>query len=404
MKCIREAAPGILSVGASDRRLALFENMFPLEDGVTYNSYLVADEKTALVDTVDSSVMGQFLENVGAGLAGRALDFLVVNHMEPDHCAAIAEICLRHPAAKIVGNKKTFTMIGQFFREDLSPRFHEVKEGDTLALGERTLKFIMAPMVHWPEAMLALETSGNILFSADAFGTFGGFSGNLFSDEMDFEKLHLAEARRYYANIVGKYGPQVLAALAKLGGNVPALICPLHGPVLRGSAIPFMLEKYARWASYAPEKEGVVVAYASMYGNTAGAAHAMADMLAERGVKDMRIFDVSKTHCSHIIAAAFECSHLVLAAPTYNMHLYAAMDTLIRDMAALNVQNRKVAVIGNGTWAPAAPKLMASMLGEMKNMELVGDPLVILSSMKEAQIPEMEALADRLVASMGRRG
>ncbi len=400
MHSTQEIAPDILSVGASDRRLALFENLFPLENGVTYNAYLIRDEKTALIDTVDASVSRQFFENLEAALAGRTPDYLVVNHMEPDHCASIAEVCARWPEVKIVGNKKTFTMIGQFFPVDLSSRFHEVKEGDTLPLGKRTLQFIMAPMVHWPEAMLTLETSGNILFSADAFGTFGGFNGNIFSDEMDFEALYLDESRRYYTNIVGKYGPQVLATLAKLGNALPALICPLHGPVLRGSAIPFLVDKYTHWASYQPEKRGIVLAYASMYGNTESATHALAAMLAARGVKDLRLFDASKTHYSYIIAEIFKYSHLVLAAPTYNMHLYNAMAALLRDMAALNIQNRKVAVIGNGTWAPAAHKLMLSMLGEMKNMEVVGEPLVILSSLKEAQIPAMETLADKLVASM----
>ncbi len=400
MKAIREIAEQIVYVGAGDRRLALFENMFPLDDGITYNSYLILDDKTALIDTVDTTVTRQFLENLEAGLAGRQLDYLVVNHMEPDHCANIEEICRRWPGVKIIGNKKTFQMISQFYPTDLSSHYHEVKESDELALGKRTLRFIMAPMVHWPEVMFTLETSENILFSADAFGTFGGFSGNLFSDEMDFENLFLDEARRYYTNIVGKFGQQVLAAIAKLGGTIPALVCPLHGPVLRGNAVKLMLDKYAHWASYQPEKKGIVLAYASMYGNTESAVYAMADMLAKNGVTDMRIFDVSKTHYSYIIAQTFKYSHMVLASPTYNMHIYNAMEMLIRDMASLNVQNRKVALIGNGSWAPMASKLMQGLLGEMKNMEVVGTPLVIMSSMKAEQLPEMETLAQQLVASM----
>lgn len=400
MHTIQEVAPNILSIGADDRRLALFENMFPLDNGVTYNAYLIRDEKTALMDTVDASVSRPFFENLCVALNGGKLDYIVVTHMEPDHCASLEEAARRHPEAKIVGNKKTFTMISQFFSADLSSRFHEVKEGDTLPLGKRTLRFVMAPMVHWPEAMLALETSESILFSADAFGAFGGATGNLFSDEMDYEALLLDEARRYYANIVGKFGQQVLAALAKLGDALPKLICPLHGPVLRGGAIPLLLDKYKHWAAYKPEKQGVVLAYASMYGNTESAARAFAALLAAKGVKDMRVFDVSKTHYSHIIAEAFKYSHLVLAAPTYNMHLYNAMDTLLRDMAHLNLQNRKAAVIGNGTWAPMAHKAMLTLLGEMKNVEVVGEPLVLLSSMKESQRPEMEQLADKLIASM----
>lgn len=404
MHCTRDITPDIVWVGAGDRRLALFENMFPLDDGVTYNSYLILDDKTALIDTVDATVSRQFLENVDAALGGRRVDYLVVNHMEPDHCANIEEICRRWPDVKIVGNKKTFPLICQFYHADLSGHFMEVKEGDEIALGKHTLRFLTAPMVHWPEVMFTLETSGNILFSADAFGTFGGFGGNLFSDEMDYENLSLDEARRYYANIVGKYGQQVQAAMGKLGGNVPRLICPLHGPVLRGDAIPLMLDKYGRWAGYRPEKRGVVLAYASMYGNTESAVHALADMLAKKGVADMRIFDVSKTHYSFIIAHIFKYSHLVLAAPTYNMHLYNAMDTLIRDMAALNLQNRKAAVIGNGSWAPVAHKLMQGMLGEMKNMEVVGEPLVLLSAMRPDQLPEMATLADQLAASLADDG
>lgn len=400
MNCTREIAPHIVFVGAGDRRLALFENLFPLDNGVTYNSYLILDEKTALIDTVDASVQGQFLENVAAALGGRKLDYLVVNHMEPDHCAAIGEICLRHPEAKIVGNKKTFAMIGQFFPDDLSARFHEVGEGGTLELGKRRLHFVLAPMVHWPEAMFALLPEEGILFSADAFGTFGGCNGTLFSDEMDFEALYLDEARRYYTNIVGKYGRQVSAVLAKLDGAAPSLICPLHGPILRGSAIPFMVDKYRHWAGYEPEKKGVVIAYASMYGNTAGAAQIMADMLAKRGVSEMRVFDASKTHCSYIIAEIFKYSRLVLAAPTYNMHVHASMEALLRDMAALNVQNRKAVVIGNGSWAPAASKLMKGMLEEMKDMDVLGEPLTLLSSLKASQLPEMESLADALVASL----
>ncbi len=401
MKCIREIAANIVWVGAGDRRLALFENMFPLEDGVTYNSFVILDDKTALIDTVDSAVTRQFLENVDSALGGRPLDYLVINHMEPDHCANIEEICRRWPNVRIVGNKKTFPMIRQFYRtEDLSGHFHEIQEGDVLPLGQHTLKFVMAPMVHWPEVMFTLETSENILFSADAFGTFGGFSGNLASDEMDYENLYLDEARRYYTNIVGKFGLQVQAAIAKLGGNVPRLVCPLHGPVLRGDVIALLVDKYAHWAAYQPEKRGVVLAYASMYGNTESAVHTFADMLAKRGVTDMRIFDASKTHYSHIVADVFKYSHLVLASPTYNMHLYNAMDILIRDMAALNLQNRKVAVIGNGSWAPVAHKLILSLLGEMKNIEVIGDPLVLLSSMQAGQLPEMETLADRLAASV----
>lgn len=400
MHFIREITPDVIYVGASDRRLALFENLFPLDDGVTYNAYVILDEKTALIDTVDSSVSRQFFENLDAALAGRPLDYFVVNHMEPDHSANIDAILRRWPEVKIVGNKKTFPMIRQFFHVDLGDRAHEVGEGDTLSLGKRTLAFVMAPMVHWPEAMFTMETGEGILFSADAFGTFGGFGGNLFSDEGDFKGLYLNEARRYYTNIVGKFGAQVRAVLEKLGGKLPKIICPLHGPVLRGEDIAFLVDKYVHWASYTPEKRGVVLAYGSMYGNTESAVHVFADMLAKRGAGDMRIVDVSKTHYSHIIALIFEYSHLVLAAPTYNLHLYNPMSTLIHDMAALNVQNRDVAVIGNGTWAPTSHKQMLELLGGMKDMRVAGEPLVLKSSMSAEQVPEMEALADAFMATL----
>lgn len=400
MKCIREIAQQIIWVGAGDRRLALFENMFPLQDGIVYNSYLIRDGKTALIDTVDASVARQFLENIEAALDRRELDYLVVNHMEPDHCANIEEICRRWPGVKIIGNSKTFSMIQQFYQADLFKHFLEVKEGDELSLGEHTLRFVMAPMVHWPEVMFTLEKSKNILFSADAFGTFGGFHGNLLSDEMEYERLYLDESRRYYTNIVGRFGQQVRAALAKLEGIVPNLICSLHGPVLRGSAIPLMIDKYQHWAAYKPEKRGIVMAYASMYGNTENAVLVLADMLAKKGVTDMRIFDISKTHYSYIIAEFFKYSHIVLAAPTYNAHLYNGMDSLIRDMASLKLQKRKVAVIGNGSWAPAAHAIMQSMLQEMKRMEIVGEPLVILSALQPQQMEKMEMLADQLAASL----
>ncbi|MEA5015741.1 MAG: FprA family A-type flavoprotein [Candidatus Limiplasma sp.] len=398
MDCIQNVTPHIYWVGGSDRRLALFENLFPLDNGVTYNAYVIVDEKTALVDTVDSAIRQQFFENLHAVLGERPLDYLVINHMEPDHCAHIEDICRMWPGVKIVGNQKTFQMIQQFYRLDLEGRTLEVKEGEELPLGRHTLRFSMAPMVHWPEVMFTYETTEHILFSADAFGTFGGFTGNLFSDEGDYQSLYLDETRRYYANIVGKYGPQVLAALEKFRGREIRLICPLHGPVLRGGDIPLLLEKYGRWASYQPEKAGVVLAYASMYGNTEAAVHRLAGLLSLKGVRDLRLYDVSKTHVSFIIARAFQYSHLVLASPTYNMHLYQGMDTLVNDMAELNLQNRGVAIIGNGSWAPVAHTLLQQKLEGMKNMRLVAQPLVIRSAMRPEQEGDLEDIAEKLAA------
>ncbi len=400
MDCMQMMTPHIAWVGGSDRRLALFENLFPLENGVTYNAYVILDEKTALVDTVDNAIRQQFFENLRAALAGRPLDYLIINHMEPDHCAHIEDICRIWPEVKIVGNPKTFQMIRQFYRMDLAGRTLEVREGQELSLGRHTLRFYMAPMVHWPEVMFTYEAAEGILFSADAFGTFGGFTGNLFSDQLDYKALYLDETRRYYANIVGKYGPQVLAALKRVEGLPISLLCPLHGPVLRGGDIPLLLEKYARWAAYRPEKPGVVLAYASMYGNTEAAVQQLAGLLSQKGIQDLRIYDVSKTHCSFIIARAFQYSHLVLASPTYNMQLYQRMETLVDDMARLNLQNRGAAVMGNGSWAPAAHTLLQEKLAAMKNMDLVARPLVIRSALGPEQKGELEDMAEALAASV----
>lgn len=402
MDCIQKVTPHIDWVGGSDRRLALFENMFPLENGVTYNAYVILDEKTALVDTVDNAIRQQFFENLHAALGARPLDYLVINHMEPDHCAHIGDICRIWPGVKIVGNQKTFQMVRQFYQMDLEGRVLEMKEGAELPLGRHNLRFHMAPMVHWPEVMFTYETTEGILFSADAFGTFGGFTGNLFSDELDYQALYMDESRRYYTNIVGKYGPQVIAALGKLSGQNISLICPLHGPILRGGDVSILMEKYMRWASYRPEKPGVVLAYASMYGNTEAVVSRLAGLLSQKGIHDLQMYDVSKTHYSVIIARAFQYSHLVLASPTYNMHLYQAMETLVDDMANLNLQNRGVAIIGNGSWAPTAHTLLQKKVEAMKNMSLVAQPLVIRSAIRPEQEPELEDLAERLAVSVKR--
>jgi len=401
MYCTRQITPHIFWVGGNDRRLALFENMFPLPNGVAYNSYLIMDEKIALLDTVDFSISRQFFENIGHVLGDRAIDYLVVNHMEPDHCANIEELCRRFPGMKIVGNSKTFQMIRQFYNFDIEAKIHEVQEGDELSLGIHTLRFYFAPMVHWPEVMFTYEEREGVLFTADAFGTFGALSGNLFSDELDFEDLFLDEARRYYTNIVGRYGVQVQSALKKVSGITVRMLCPLHGPVWRKN-LDYILTKYDLWSRYVPEKRGVVLAYASMYGNTENAVTVIANRLAERGVEDMRVYDVSKTHASYIIADAFKYSHLVFAAPTYNAGLYFGMEALLRDMAVLNLQNRKVALVGNGSWAPVAHTIMQKLVGGMKGMELLAPPLVISSSLKPSQMDELLALADAVGDSVKR--
>ncbi len=398
MHVTRQIAPQIHWVGGNDRRLALFENMFPLPNGVAYNAYLIIDRKVALIDTVDSAITRRYFENIDHVLNGRAVDYLIVNHMEPDHCAGIEELCRRFPEMKIVGRAQTFQMIRQFYDFDLEGRTLEVGEADAIDLGTHRLRFFFAPMVHWPEVMFTYEQSRKILFTADAFGA-GALPGNLFSDEMDFEEVFLDETRRYYANIVGKYGLQVQAALKKVSSVQIEMICPLHGPVWRKN-LDYILSKYDLWSRYAPEKRGVVVAYASMYGNTENAACALAERLAAMGVEDMRVHDVSKTHISAVISDAFKYSHLVLASPTYNMGLYLGMETLLRDMAALNMRGRKVALIGNGSWAPAAHTVMERMIGDMKDMELLAPPLVIRSALKASQMEALSALAQAVGKSV----
>lgn len=399
MHCTRKITDDITWIGGSDRRLALFENIFPIDRGVSYNSYLLQDEKTVLLDTVDRSIAGQFLENLKYALNGRSLNYLVVNHMEPDHCSMIDDIVRRYPEVKIVGNAKTFGMIGQFFDFELGDKMVTVKEGDTLNTGKHTLHFVMAPMVHWPEAMVTYDAADKVLFSADAFGTFGALNGNIFNDEIDFDRDWLADARRYYTNIVGKYGAPVQALLKKASGLDIAMICPLHGPVWR-SGLDRILDKYNTWSSYEPEEAAVMIAYASMYGNTENMANVLAAKLADAGIKNIAVYDISNTHVSTLIAETFRCSHIVLAAPTYNGGLYPLMENYLNDMKALAVQKRTVAVLDNGTWASSAGKQICDKLAEMKDMKLLDTKITIKSALKEEQAAQLDLLVNEIKADM----
>lgn len=395
MYCFRKVTNDLYWVGGSDRRIELFENIFPLKKGVSYNSYLLMDEKTVLFDAADYAIGRQFLENVEAVLNGRALHYLVVNHMEPDHCAMIADLVLRHPEMKIIGNAKTFPMINQFFDFDLEGKIITVKERDTFSCGKHALHFVMAPMVHWPEAMMTYDETDKVLFSADAFGTFGALNGNIFNDEIDFDRDWLDEARRYYTNIVGKYGMQVQNVLKKAAALDIQVICPLHGPIWR-TDLDYIIGKYDLWSKYEPEEKGVMIAYASMYGNTENMAEMLACALAEAGVKNIRMHNISKTHVSELISDSFKYSHIVLAAPTYNNGIYPLMDNYLEDMKALALKNRTVAVLGNGTWAPQSTKLISSKIGEMKDMRLMETAVTIKSSVKDAQREEIESLAGQI--------
>ena len=398
MHCVRKIVDDIFWIGGSDRNLAKFENIFPIPRGVSYNSYIIMDEKTVLMDTVDHAISREFIENLTYVLNGRPLDYVVVNHMEPDHCAVIGDLLLRYPNIKVIGNAKTFQMINQFF-EGLNYESIVVKEGDTFDTGHHTLTFVMAPMVHWPEAMVTFDQTTGVLFSADAFGTFGALDGTIFADEVNFDRDWLDDARRYYTNIVGKYGVQVQAVLKKAAAIDIKVICPLHGPIWRED-LGYILDKYNKWSKYEPEEKGVMIAYASMYGNTENMANVLANTLAEKGVKNIRVYDVSHTDVSQLISESFKYSNIVLASPTYNGEMYPVMKSFITDMKDLNLQNRTVALMDNGTWGAIAGKKMSAILSEMKNITVIEKVFSIKSALKESQEEEFNEFADSIIKSM----
>ena len=398
MHCTVKMTEDLYWVGASDRRLALFESVYPIPRGVSYNAYVLLDEKTVLLDTVDQSVAGQFFENLTHVLGGRPLDYIVVHHMEPDHAKTLEETVRRYPEAKIICNAKIRDMIRNYFTFDIDARAILMAEGDTYTFGKHTFAYVMAPMVHWPEVMMTYDLTDKILFSADAFGTFGALNGKLFADECDFMAEFLDEARRYYTNIVGKYGMQVQAVLKKAAALEIAYVCPLHGFVWRKDFGAY-LEKYQLWSSYAPEEKSVMLAYASVYGHTENAANVLAAKLCERGVT-VRMFDTSVIPANHILSAAFRSSHLVFAATTYNNGVFVTMENLLHDIVNHNLQNRKIAVIENGTWAPTSGKLMREMLSALKKCEFIGENVTLRSSLAESQLAELDALADAIAADI----
>lgn len=399
MHNIRKINSDLFYVGASDRRLALFENVYPIPRGVSYNSYVLLDEKTVLLDCADLAVLPQFIENIAAALNGRGLDYIVINHLEPDHAATIEDVVMRYPEAKIVTNAKAANMIRQFFDFDLDSRLMTVGETDTLATGRHELKFVNAPMVHWPEVMVTYDATDHILFSADAFGTFGALSGNIFADEVNFDRDWLDDARRYYINIVGKYGVQVQGLLKKAAALQIDVICPLHGPIWRKD-VGYFINKYDIWSKYEPEQKGVMMVCGSIYGHTAAAAERLATMLAEKGVKEIAVYDASQTDVSTLVSEAFRFSHIVIAAATYNGGIFTPIENLLTDLKAHNFQNRHIALIENGTWAAQSGKQMRAMLDEMKALTIVGNTLTLKSAMKEGQTSELEALADEIFNSL----
>jgi flavorubredoxin len=400
MQNTRLIKDGVYYVGVNDRRITMFENTHPINRGMAYNSYLIVDEKTALLDTIDKAGAQQFIENLSYVLKDRKLDYLVINHMEPDHCALIEDVVRRYPDIILVGNKKTFELLHQFYEIEIGDKFIEVKEGDTLSLGKHTLKFFMAPMVHWPEVMFTYEETDKMLFTADAFGTFGALDGNIFADQVDFERDWLDEARRYYANIVGKYGMQTKNILKKIAALDVQYILPLHGLVWRDN-IQFYIDKYQKWAAYEAEEKGVVIAFGSVYGNTEEVCDILAAKLAALGVKNIRIHDTTSTDPSYVISDIFRYSTLVLASSTYNLSIFPGMKTLLDDIVNHNIQGRNVAIIENGSWAPTSGKQIKEEVAKLKNINLLNEEhFSIRSTLKDAQVDALDALAEAIAATV----
>ncbi len=399
MSCVRKVTEDLYWVGVNEKRLHLFENIHPIPRGVSYNSYLLLDEKTVLFDTVDWAGCREFLNNVKEVLNGRPLDYLVVNHMEPDHAASMEEVLLRYPECKVISNEKAFMFMHQFGFH-VEDRKEEVKEGDTKTFGKHTVTFVAAPMVHWPEAMVTFDTTNGVLFSADAFGSFGSLDGKLFADEVNFDRDWIDDARRYFCNIVGKYGPFVQLLLKKAGTVPIKMFCPLHGPVWRND-LGYYLDKHDKWSRYEPEEKGVLVLYASMYGNTEAAAQELASKICDKGVTNVAMYDVSNTHVSYLVAEAFKYSHIVLASVTYNLGIYPVMYDFLHHLKALNFQKRTFGIIENGTWAIKSGTLMKEYIEEeLKECTVLGAQVSVNSSADETNAPEFEALADAIVQSV----
>ena len=403
MHSVRKVTDDLYWVGANDHRLTLFENIHPIPQGVSYNAYLLKDEQTVLFDTVDWSACRQLLENLDYLLGDRQLDVLLINHMEPDHGASIEEILLRYPKCKVISTEKAFMFMRQFGFDIDEHELIEVSEGDTYCFGAHTVTFVSAPMVHWPEAMVTLDVTNGVLFSADAFGSFIALDGKLFNDEVNFDRDWLDEARRYYANIVGKYGPQVQLLLGKAAAVLDKIkiICPLHGPVWH-TELGYIIDKYQHWSTYTPEdSDGVMVVYASMYGNTESAAQALAAKLVERGVNNVRVYDVSNTHVSYLFSETFRCSHIVLASVTYNLGIYPVIKSYLEDMKALNLQNRTFAIVENGSWACKSGDLMQKFLDEeMKNMTVLNERVSLSSALSSEKEAELDFMADAIADSV----
>ena len=402
MHIVRKVTDNLYWIGANDHRLTLFENIHPIPEGVSYNSYLLLDRKTVMFDTVDWDGCRQMMENLEYVLDGRELDTVVVNHWEPDHAASLQVVLNRYPKAEIISTEKGFMLMKQFGFHADGHKTITVKEGDKTCFGEHTVTYLEAPMVHWPEAMVTLDLTNGALFSADAFGSFKALDGRLFNDEVNYDRDWIDSNRRYLTNIVGKYGPHIRKLLNKAAPVLDQIkfICPLHGLVWRNN-LDYLLDKYNHWASYEPEEKGVMIVYASMYGNTEQAAQAIAAKLAEKGIRNVSLFDVSSTHVSYLIAEVFRVSHVILASCTYNLGIFPPMLNFLEDMKALNVQNRVFALIENGSWAIRSGDLIHQFLDEeMKTITVLNERVTVASHLGENQEEDLGRLADAVADSL----
>ncbi len=398
MHCVKKITNDLYWVGANDRRLAMFEGVYSVPRGVSYNSYLLLDDVTVLFDTVDKAVSDIFFENLEYLLEGKHLDYLVIHHMEPDHSATLSELLLRYPDVKIICSARADSMIKQFCCKNQNFNIRVISENDTFSTANHEYKFMMAPMVHWPEVMISYDNQDKVLFSADAFGAFGALNGAIFADEVDFNHDFMDEARRYYCNIVGKYGTQVQSVLKKMDELDIKFLCPLHGFVWRNKISEFV-DKYRKWSTYEPEETGIMIAYASVYGHTENVAEIVSSKLRENGIKTV-MFDVSVTPTSEIVAAAFRWSHLLFASTTYNAGIFISMEELLNDIVSHNLQNRTVAIIENGSWAPTSGNLMRETISKCKNMTILDDKITLLSALKDSQMSDLDKLVDSISNSV----
>lgn len=377
----------IIYIGVDDKEMQLFENQYVTPNGISYNSYIILDEKIAIMDTVDKRKTKEWFENIEKVLGNKEPDYLIISHMESDHSDNILNILKKYPKIKVVGNTQIFKMISQFFDIDLGDKAISMKEGDILNLGKHKLHFIMAPMVHWPEVMMNYEETEKVLFSADAFGKFG---------TLDTKEDWTCEARRYYFNIVGKYGANVQAVLKKVFPLEIKMICPLHGPILNEN-LEYYINKYDIWSSYKPEDEGILIAYASIHGNTEKAAQKMKEILEEKGAKKVVITDLARDDIAEAIEDAFRYDKIIVASSTYNMEIFPCMQQFLLHLIGKNYQNRKVGIIENGSWAPNSGKLMKEIFSKMKNITICDTMVTIKSAMKDSDLSQMEKLADEVL-------